>query len=56
MPTRVDLKAYLIRLRAEDNKTDEARLIPMTPELTHLLKVLYKSRWLHEGHVLLVKG
>jgi len=40
----------------EDTKTDEARLIPMTSGLTNLLKVLYKCRCLHEGHVLLVKG
>ena len=53
---RVDLKASLIRLRPEDIKTEEARLIPLSPELTHLLKDLYKVRYLHEDHVFLLKG
>ena len=53
---RVDLKAGLIRLKAEDTKTDEARIIPLTPELTASLKDLYKLRYLHEAHVFLVDG
>ncbi|MDA1305466.1 MAG: tyrosine-type recombinase/integrase [Nitrospirae bacterium] len=53
---RVDFKAGMIRLRPEDTKTEEARLIPLTPELTHLLRDLYKLRYLHEDHVFLVKG
>ncbi|MCZ6800494.1 MAG: tyrosine-type recombinase/integrase, partial [Nitrospirae bacterium] len=53
---KVDLKANLIRLKAEDTKTDDARLIPLTPELTHLLRELYKVPYLHEDHVFLVKG
>jgi len=53
---RVDLKAGLIRLRAEDTKTDESRLIPMTAELTTLLKDRYKVRYLNENHVFLLKG
>ena len=53
---RVDLKAGLIRLKAEDTKTDEARLIPLTADLTALLKDLYKVRYLHEPHVFLVAG
>jgi integrase len=53
---RVDLKAGLVRLKAEDTKTDEARLIPLTADLTALLKDLYKVRYLHEPHVFLVDG
>jgi len=53
---RVDLKAGLIRLRAEDTKTDEARLIPLTAQLTPLLRDLYKVRYLHEDHVFLMRG
>ena len=53
---RVDLKAGLIRLHAEDTKTNDARLIPLTPDLTALLKDLYKVRYLHEPHVFLIKG
>lgn len=53
---RVDTKANLIRLKAEDTKTNEGRVIPLTPELTTLLKDLYKVRYLNEEHVFLVKG
>ncbi len=53
---RVDFKAGIIRLRPEDTKTEEPRLIPLTPELTDLLRALYKVRYLHEDHVFLVKG
>jgi len=53
---RVDFKMGFIKLRAEDTKTDEARIIPLTPELTGLLKNLYKVRYLQEDHVFLVKG
>lgn len=53
---RVDIKKGLIRLRAEDTKTDEAREIPLTAQLTDLLRDLYKLRYLHEDHVILVKG
>jgi integrase len=35
---RVDLKAGLIRLRPEDTKTEEGRIIPLTKELSALLK------------------
>jgi len=51
---RVDLKAGLIRLKAEDTKTDEARFVPLTADLTTELKELYKVRYLHEPHVFLV--
>jgi len=53
---RVDLKAGLIRLKAEDTKTDDARIVPLTADLTALLKDLYKVRYLHEPHVFLIKG
>ena len=53
---RVDLKAGLIRLKAEDTKTDEARFVPLTADLTTQLKDLYKVRYLHEPHVFLVNG
>lgn len=53
---RVDFPAGLIHLRAEDTKTDDARLIPLTRELTVLLKDLYKVRYLDEQKVFLVKG
>lgn len=53
---RVDLKGNVIRLKADDTKTNEGRLVPLTPELTELLRDLYKVRYLHEDHVFLVKG
>ncbi|HIB55052.1 MAG TPA: hypothetical protein EYN18_03680 [Nitrospirales bacterium] len=53
---RADFKASLIRLQAEDTKTGEPRIIPLTPELTASLRRLYKVRYLHEHHVFLVNG
>ena len=53
---RVDLKAGLIRLKAEDTKTDDARLVPLTADLTARLKDLYKVRYLNEPHVFLSTG
>jgi integrase len=53
---RVDLKTGLIRLKAEDTKTDAARLVPLTADLTAQLRDLYKVRYIHEPHVFLVKG
>jgi integrase len=53
---RVDFKEGLIRLKAEDTKTKEGRLIPLTPELTVLLQSLYKVRYLQEPQVFLVRG
>lgn len=46
----------LIRLRPEDTKTDEARLIPLTPTIGELLKDLNQLRYLNQDHVFLVKG
>ncbi len=51
---RVDPKAGLVRLKAEDTKTDDTCLMPLTADLTTLLKDLYKVRYLHEPHVFLV--
>jgi len=53
---RADLKAGLIRLKAEDTKTDDARLIPLTTDLTAQLKDLYKIRYLNQPRVFLVNG
>ena len=54
---RVGMKAGLIRLRPEDTKTEDARLVPLTAELTHLLRDLYTLRYLlHKEHVFLLKG
>lgn len=53
---RVDLKAGLVRLKAEDTKTDDVRLVPLTADLTTLLKDLYKVCYLQEPHVFLVNG
>ncbi len=54
---RVGMKAGLICLRPEDTKTEDARLVPLTAELTHLLRDLYTLRYLlHKEHVFLLKG
>jgi integrase len=53
---RVDIKAGLIRLKAQDTKTDDARCVPLTADLTAQLKDLYKVRYLNEPHVFLVNG
>lgn len=53
---RVDFKTGFVRLKAEDTKTNEGRIIPMTPELTALLRRKYKVRRLGEDHVFLVGG
>jgi integrase len=53
---RVDFRANVIRLQVEDTKTNEGRLVPLTPELTDLFRGLYKVRYLQEDHVFLVKG
>lgn len=53
---RVDLSTGLVTLRPEDTKTDEGRVVPLTPDLTDQLRDLYKVRFLHEPHVFLVDG
>ena len=50
---RVDFRKGFVRLKAEDTKTNEGRIIPMTPELTALFRCKYKVRRLHEDHVFL---
>jgi len=46
----------LVCLKAEDTKTDNARLVPLTADLTTLLKDLYKVWYLQEPQVFLVNG
>jgi len=53
---RVDSKEGFIQLRGVDTKTDEARIIPLTPELTGLLTNLYKVRYLQDDPVILARG
>lgn len=53
---RVDFKEGLIQLKAEDTKTKKGRIVPLTPELTTLLRRLYKVRYLQEPHVFLERG
>ena len=53
---KVDLKAEFIRLKAEDTKTRESRIIPLSPELVALFKDLQKARTLHIPHVFLRDG
>jgi len=43
---RVDFKSNVIRLQADDTKTNEGRLVPLTPELTELFRDLYKVRYI----------
>jgi len=50
----MDFKAGFVRLKGEDTKTNEGRIIQMTPELTALLRRKYKVRQLREDHVSLV--
>jgi len=52
----VDCKAGLIGLRPVGTKTEEARLVPISPELTHLLMDMYKVRYLQVDHVFLIRG
>jgi integrase len=53
---RIDLKAGFIGLKSEDTKTDDARFVPLTANLTVQLKDLYKVGYLNELHVFLVNG
>jgi len=43
-PSRIDLKEGLIRLKAEDTKTSQARSIPIHPELMEVLNKAMKVR------------
>lgn len=53
---RIDEKKGFIRLTAEDTKTDEGRIIPLSPELKATFAELRKTRALHEKHVFLREG
>jgi len=46
----------LVCLKAEDTRTDNTRLVPLTADLTTLLKDLYKACYLQEPYVFLVNG
>jgi integrase len=53
---KVDEKAGFIRLKGEDTKTKEARIIPLSPDLKALFTALRKTRGLHEQQVFLRNG
>ena len=53
---KVDEKKGFIRLSAEDTKTDEGRIVPLSPELRATFAELRKTRALHEKHVFLREG
>lgn len=55
---KVDLKSGFIRLKGEDTKSGEGRLIPLDlfPRLQVMFKELQKTRALHEPHVFLHGG
>jgi integrase len=53
---KVDLKAGFIRLKADDTKTRESRIIPLSPELVALFKELQKTRALRVPQVFLRDG
>ena len=48
---RVDIKAGFIRLKADDTKTRESRIIPLSPELVALFRDLQSDRALHVSQV-----
>lgn len=53
---KVDEKRGFIRLAAEDTKTDEGRIIPLSSELRATFAELRKTRALHEKRVFLRDG
>ncbi len=55
---KADLKGGFIRLKGEDTKSGEGRLIPLDlfPGLREMFKELHKTRALHEQHVFLHGG
>jgi integrase len=55
---RADLKSGFIRLKGEDTKSGEGRLIPLDlfPGLRDMFKEIHKTRMLHEQHVFLHSG
>ena len=55
---KADLKGGFIRLKGEDTKSGDGRLIPLDlfPGLRNMFKELYKARMLHQQHVFLHNG
>jgi len=55
---KADLKGGFIRLKGEDTKSGEGRLIPLDlfPGLREMFKELHKIRALHEQHIFLHAG
>jgi integrase len=53
---KVDEKKGFIRLSAEDTKTDEGRIVPLSSELKVAFAELRKTRALHEKRVFLREG
>jgi integrase len=53
---KVDEKKGFIWLSAEDTKTDEGRIVPLSPELRATFAELRKTRALHEKCVFLREG
>jgi len=53
---RVDLPQGFLKLRTQDTKTKEARLVPMTPEIHKVLSDLSKIRSLMTNRVFLFEG
>ncbi|MDA2909796.1 tyrosine-type recombinase/integrase [Nitrospiraceae bacterium AH_259_D15_M11_P09] len=53
---KVDLARGFLKLRAEDTKTKEARLVPLTPEVRSALADLSKVRRLDTSRVFLYQG
>jgi len=53
---KVDEKKGFVRLSAEDTKTDEGRIVPLSSELRATFVELRKTRALHEKHVFLREG
>ena len=53
---KVDEKKGFIRLSANDTKTDERRIVPLSPELRATFAELRKTRAFHEKHVFLREG
>jgi integrase len=55
---KVDLKGGFIRLKGEDTKSGEGRIIPLDlfPGLRETFKELHKTRALHEQHIFLHSG
>src|SRR5262245_30480647 len=53
---KIDEKKGFLRLTAEDTKTDEGRIIPLSPELKATFGEQRRTRALYEKHVFLREG